>query len=53
MQALFHGEAIKYGVYPMDDRSFQRLNATNARRPDIMAGRTEMTLRRDRQVFPY
>ena len=35
---------MKYGVYPMDDRSFQRLNATNAGRPDIMAGRTEMTL---------
>jgi hypothetical protein len=28
----------------MDDRSFQRLNATNAGRPDIMAGRTEMVL---------
>ena len=44
LQELFHSEAIKYGVYPMDDRSFQRLNATNAGRPDIMAGRTEMTL---------
>ena len=44
LQALFHTEAIKYGVYPLDDRSFQRLNATNAGRPDIMAGRTEMTL---------
>ena len=44
LQALFHQEAIKYGVYPLDDRSFQRLNATNAGRPDIMAGRTEMTL---------
>ena len=27
----------------MDDRSFERLNATNAGRPDIMAGRTEVT----------
>ena len=44
MQDLFHKEAIKYGVYPMDDRSFERLNATNAGRPDIMAGRKEMTL---------
>jgi arylsulfatase A-like enzyme len=44
LQDLFHQEAIKYGVYPMDDRSFQRLNATNAGRPDIMAGRTEMVL---------
>lgn len=44
LQDLFHQEAIKYGVYPMDDRSFERLNATNAGRPDIMAGRTEMIL---------
>ena len=44
LQDLFHQEAIKYGVYPMDDRSFERLNATNAGRPDIMAGRTEMVL---------
>jgi len=44
LQDLFHQEAIKYGVYPMDDRSFERLNATKAGRPDIMAGRTEMVL---------
>jgi hypothetical protein len=43
LQDLFHQEAIKFGVYPMDDRSFARLNATNAGRPDIMAGRTEVT----------
>ena len=41
---LFHQEALKYGVYPMDDRSFERLNATTAGRPNIMAGRTEMVL---------
>ncbi len=44
LQDLFHQEAIKYGVYPMDDRSFARLNAINAGRPEIMAGRTEMVL---------
>ena len=44
LKDLFHQEALKYGVYPMDDRSFERLNATNAGRPDIMAGRTEMVL---------
>jgi arylsulfatase len=44
LQQLFHKEAIKYGVYPMDDRSFQRLNATNAGRPDIMGDRKEMIL---------
>src|SRR4029079_1037462 len=43
LQDLFHQEAIKFGFYPMDDRSFARLNATNAGRPDIMAGRTEVT----------
>ena len=32
MQDLFHREALKYGVYPMDDRNFQRLNATM---PDV------------------
>ena len=44
LKDLFHQEALKYGVYPMDDRSFERLNATTAGRPDIMAGRTEMVL---------
>lgn len=44
LQELFHKEAIKYGVYPMDDRSFQRLNATNAGRPDLMGDRKELVL---------
>lgn len=44
MKALFDQEAIKYGVYPLDDRGFDRLNPASAGRPDLMAGRTELTL---------
>ncbi|MEJ8845827.1 arylsulfatase [Variovorax rhizosphaerae] len=44
LQELFHQEAIKFGVYPMDDRSFERLNASVAGRPDIMGDRKEMIL---------
>ena len=44
MKALFTQEAIKYGVFPLDDRRFERLNAEVSGRPDIMNGRKEMTL---------
>ena len=44
LQALFLEEAEKYHVLPMDDRVFERLNATAVGRPDIMAGRTSITL---------
>ena len=44
LQALFLKEAEKYHVLPMDDRVFERLDATLVGRPDIMAGRTAMTL---------
>ncbi|MCX5390552.1 arylsulfatase [Streptomyces sp. NBC_00094] len=44
MKRLFHEEALKYGVYPLDDRSFERLNPVAAGRPDLMWGRTELTL---------
>jgi len=44
LQALFLEEAEKYHVLPMDDRVFERLDATLVGRPDIMAGRTSMTL---------
>jgi arylsulfatase len=37
-------EAIKNDVFPMDDRRFERLNAEVMGRPDIMAGRKELTL---------
>lgn len=44
LQALFLKEAAKYGVLPMDDRSFERLDAAAVGRPDLMGGRTSITL---------
>ena len=44
MKALFHQEAVKYNVLPLDDRSFQRLNPVIAGRPDLIFGRTVLTL---------
>jgi arylsulfatase len=44
MQALFLTEAAKYGVLPMDDRFFERLDPKAVGRPDIMGGRTALTL---------
>ncbi len=44
MQDLFIQEAIKYRVLPIDDRTLERFNAALAGRPDLMAGRTSLTL---------
>lgn len=44
MQALFMTEAVKNNVLPLDDRLLERLNATLVGRPDVMAGRTSLTL---------
>jgi arylsulfatase len=44
LQALFMREAEKNYVLPLDDRSIERLNPALAGRPDLMAGRTSMTL---------
>lgn len=44
MQALFLKEAVKYNVLPLDDRSIERLVPSVAGRPDLMAGRTSLTL---------
>jgi arylsulfatase len=44
MQALFMEEAKKNRVLPIDDRSIERVNASIAGRPDLMAGRTSLTL---------
>ncbi len=46
LQELFLQEAVKYNVLPLDDRSLERLNAALVGRPDLMAGRTSLT------VFP-
>jgi arylsulfatase len=44
MQALFLKEAAKHHVLPMDDRMFERLDAAGVGRPDLMGGRTSLTL---------
>jgi arylsulfatase A-like enzyme len=44
MQNLFMTEAVKYSVLPLDDRTLERLNAALVGRPDLMAGRTSLTV---------
>ena len=44
MQAIFMTEAQKFSVLPLDDRTVERLIPATAGRPDLMAGRTSLTL---------
>jgi arylsulfatase A-like enzyme len=44
MQKLFMAEAIKYNVLPLDDRLLERISASEVGRPDVMGGRTSLTL---------
>ncbi|XZE22358.1 arylsulfatase [Pirellulaceae bacterium SH449] len=44
LQTLFLEEAEKNFVLPIDDRSVERVNAELVGRPDLMAGRTSLTL---------
>lgn len=44
LQALFLKEATKYHALPLDDRTLERLNAALVGRPDLMAGRTSLTV---------
>ncbi len=44
MKALFLAEAVKFDVLPIDDRSIERLDPAVAGRPDLMGGRTTLTL---------
>jgi len=44
MQELFMQQAEKYHVLPIDDRGTVRFDAAQAGRPDLMNGRTELTL---------
>jgi hypothetical protein len=44
LQKLFLAEARKNHVLPIDDRTVERVNAAVAGRPDLMAGRTSLTL---------
>ena len=57
LQALFMKEAEKNHALPIDDRVFERVNAALVGRPDLMAGRTSLTLaeghdRHDRERLP-
>ncbi len=44
MQDLFMKEAVKYSVLPIDDRMIERFDAALVGRPDLMAGRTSLTV---------
>ena len=44
LQAKFLAEAKKYNVLPVDDRMFERMDAKTVGRPDLMGGRTSLTL---------
>jgi arylsulfatase A-like enzyme len=44
LQQLFLIEGAKYNVFPLDDRRVERFNPEIAGRPDLLVGRTSMTL---------
>jgi arylsulfatase len=44
LQALFMSEASKNHALPIDDRSIERMNPAIAGRPDLMGGRTSLTV---------
>ncbi len=44
LQQVFLGEAVKYNVLPLDDRRQELFNPKIAGRPDLMFGRTSLTL---------
>jgi arylsulfatase len=44
LQALWLMEAVKYNVLPIDDRRIERFNAVLVGRPDVMGGRTSLTV---------
>ena len=44
LQKVFLSEAVKYNVLPLDDRRLELFNPKTAGRPDLMFGRTSLTL---------
>ena len=42
LQRLWLIEAVRYNVLPIDDRRFERLNATIAGRPQLITGTTQV-----------
>jgi arylsulfatase len=44
MQEIFMKEAVKYPVLPLDDRFYERMDAALVGRPDLLAGRSSLTV---------
>ncbi len=44
LKKKFMDEGLKYNVFPIDDRSIERFNPVIAGRPDLMNGKTKLTL---------
>ena len=44
LQAIFDRDALANNVYPLDDRRYERFDPAQAGRPDLMGGRTSLTL---------
>jgi arylsulfatase len=44
LQAVFHKEALRNNVLPIDDRRSERFNPATAGRPDLLAGRKSLTV---------
>ena len=44
LQDLFMKEGVKYNVFPLDDRNYERFDAALAGRPDLMGTRTKLNL---------
>ncbi|MGE0760092.1 MAG: arylsulfatase, partial [Pirellulaceae bacterium] len=44
LQQVFHDEALRNHVFPLDDRRVERFNAAIAGRPDLLGTRTSLTL---------
>jgi arylsulfatase A-like enzyme len=44
LKGVFKGEALKYNVFPLDDRRQELFNPELAGRPDLMFGRKTLTL---------
>src|SRR3984893_15856901 len=44
LREFFLKETVKYSVLPLDDRLLERFNAGLVGRPDLMAGRTSLTV---------
>lgn len=44
MQQVFMAQTEKYPILPLDDRLFERMIASNVGRPDLLEGRTSLTV---------